>query len=136
MPLNVLDAHTSGFQSRVLPVLVEQGIGILGMKPLGSGLLLQSAPLLKHQIAPSECLQYAMNLPTSVVITGCDSVGILKQGIDAAFRFKPKDGEWMKNILGKTATVASGAWERYKSTETFDGTTKHPWWLETSSLSG
>ena len=70
------------------------------------------------------------------MITGCDTVGILRQGIDAAFRFKPKDGEWMKSILGKTATVASGAWEKYKSTETFDGTTKHPWWLETSSLTG
>ena len=136
MPLNVMDAHTAGFQRKVLPVLVEQEIGILGMKPLGSGLFLQSAPLLKRQITPSECLQYAMNLQTSVVITGCDTVAILKQGIDAAFRFKPKDDEWARSILEKTATVASGGWEKYKSTENFDGTTKHPWWLETSSLSG
>jgi len=136
MPLNVMDAHTAGFQRKVLPVLVEQEIGILGMKPLGSGLFLQSAPLLKRQITPSECLQYAMNLQTSVIITGCDTVAILKQGIDAAFRFKPKDDEWARSILEKTATVASGGWEKYKSTENFDGTTKHPWWLETSSLSG
>jgi predicted aldo/keto reductase-like oxidoreductase len=136
MPLNVMDAHTAGFQRKVLPMLVEQEIGILGMKALGSGVFLQSAPLLKRQITPTECLQYAMNLQTSVVITGCDTVGILKQGIDAAFRFKPKDSGWVKSILDKTATAASGAWEKYKSMETFDGTTKHPWWLETSSLSG
>lgn len=136
MPLNVMDAHSAGFQYKVLPELVEREIGILGMKPLGSGLFLQSAPLLTRQISPSDCLQYAMNLQTSVVITGCETVAILKQAIDAAFRFKPKDDEWVKRILEKTATVASGAWEKYKNSETFDGTTKHPWWLETSSLSG
>jgi aryl-alcohol dehydrogenase-like predicted oxidoreductase len=35
MPLNVMDAHFESFEKEVLPVLVKEGIGVLGMKPLG-----------------------------------------------------------------------------------------------------
>ena len=38
MPLNVMDAHYESFERKVLPALVEHDIGVLGMKPLGSGL--------------------------------------------------------------------------------------------------
>ncbi|MBP1718548.1 MAG: Twin-arginine translocation pathway signal, partial [Deltaproteobacteria bacterium] len=34
MPLNVMDAHFDSFEKRVLPVLQENNIGVLGMKPL------------------------------------------------------------------------------------------------------
>jgi aryl-alcohol dehydrogenase-like predicted oxidoreductase len=69
MPLNVMDAHYDSFEKRVLPVLVQHNIGVLGMKPMGSGLILES-----KTAEPVECLRYALNLPTSVVITGCDSL--------------------------------------------------------------
>jgi aryl-alcohol dehydrogenase-like predicted oxidoreductase len=65
MPLNVMDHHDDGFEKIVLPMLVEQEIGVLGMKPMGSGIILKSG-----KVTPIECLQYAMSLPTSVVITG------------------------------------------------------------------
>jgi aryl-alcohol dehydrogenase-like predicted oxidoreductase len=42
MPLNLLDAHFRSFGREVLPRLVQAGIGVLGMKSLGDGLLLQS----------------------------------------------------------------------------------------------
>ena len=42
MPLNVMDAHFRSIQRQVLPRLVKDGIGVLGMKPLGSGLILTS----------------------------------------------------------------------------------------------
>src|SRR5205823_5486801 len=74
MPLNVMDAHFDSFEANVLPELVKQDIGVLGMKPLGSGILLES-----KIVAPIDCLHYAMSLPTSVVITGCDSLGVLRQ---------------------------------------------------------
>src|SRR3982074_284061 len=79
MPLNVMDAHYSSFEKKVLPVLVKRGIGVLGMKPLGDKQILNS-----KTATPVECLHYAMNLPTSVVITGCDSLKILQQALDAA----------------------------------------------------
>src|SRR5437899_11661240 len=76
MPLNVMDAHFRSFEKHVLPVLVTEGIGVLGMKPMGDGLILKS-----KTVTPIECLHYAMTLPTSTVITGVDSLKILEQDL-------------------------------------------------------
>jgi len=125
MPLNVMDAHYESFGRKVVPVLVKEGIGVLGMKPLGSGWILKSST-----VPPVECLHYAMNLPTSVVITGCDSMEILNQAIDAARAFQPMDEAQVSAILAKTAPSAvKGEFEGYKTTAVFDGTVQHPEWL-------
>ncbi len=135
MPVNVMDAHYDSFTTRVLPELTKRNIGALGMKPLGSGLFLKSAPLVDREVTPTQCLQYAMSLPTSVVITGCDTPGILMQGIDAAYRLQPMSDADRQGLLAHTAPVAAaGEYERYKTSEAFDGTALHPWWLETASL--
>src|SRR6516164_1339454 len=83
MPLNLMDAHFESFEKKVLPVLVKHSIGVLGMKAMGDGQILRSGTA-----NPVECLHYAMNLPTSVVITGCDTLKILQQAIDAARSFQ------------------------------------------------
>src|SRR6266581_6872505 len=71
MPLNVMDAHYRSFEKLVLPELVKHKIGVLGMKTMANGIILQS-----RTVTPVECLHYALHLPTSVVITGCDSMKI------------------------------------------------------------
>jgi predicted aldo/keto reductase-like oxidoreductase len=135
MPLNVMDAHYDSFGRRVLPVLVDKGIGVLGMKPLGSGLILRSAPLTEGAVTPVDCLRYAMSLPTSVVITGCDTMGVLMQAIDTAYRFQPLTAAEATTLLGRTAPAAMrGEWEKYKTSQTFDGTAQNPHWMETASL--
>jgi predicted aldo/keto reductase-like oxidoreductase len=135
MPLNVMDAHYDSFERRVLPVLSGQNIGVLGMKPLGSGLFFRSQPLRSGAVTPTQCLQYTMSLPISVVITGCDTVGILKQGLDAAYRFKPGETPDLGPLLEATRPVADqGQWEKYKTATMFDATEENPWWLETGSL--
>jgi hypothetical protein len=79
---------------------------------------------------PIECLHYAMNLPTSVVITGCDSLQILQQAIDAARTFKPLGPGEVANLLEKTAPAAAkGEFEKYKTSHDFDGTFHNPQWL-------
>jgi predicted aldo/keto reductase-like oxidoreductase len=125
MPLNVMDAHFESFGQKVLPVLVEREIGALGMKPIGSGLILKS-----NTVSALECLHYALNLPTSVVITGCDSLAILNQALDAARSFKPLDQSQLEALLARTAPVATGGkFEGYKTTHNFDGTVQNPQWL-------
>jgi uncharacterized protein len=84
MPLNVMDAHFDSFEAKVLPVLGAHNIGAIGMKSMGDHFILNS-----KVVSPIECLQYAMNLPTSVVVTGCDSVPILMQALEAASNFSP-----------------------------------------------
>jgi len=73
---------------------------------------------------------YAMNLPTSVVITGCDSLKILQQALDAARGFRPMEKEAVIALLAKTAKAAqSGEFEKYKTSHHFDGTFQNPQWL-------
>jgi hypothetical protein len=125
MPLNVMDAHVNSFEKKVLPVLTKGGVGVLGMKPLGDPFILKS-----KTATAVECLHYAMNLPTSVVITGCDSLPILQQALDAARTFRPRDSSQVAALLAKTAKAAeSGEFELYKTTHHFDGTVANPQWL-------
>ena len=125
MPLNVMDAHFDSFEKKTLPILVRHEIGVLGMKPMGDKIILQS-----KTATPVECLHYAMNLPTSVVITGCDSMKILQQALDTARNFKPLSQEQVASLLAKTAPAATnGEYEKYKTTHNFDGTYHNPQWL-------
>ena len=125
MPLNVMDAHFDSFEKKVLPVLLKGDIGVLGMKPMGDHVILES-----KTATPVECLHYAMNLPTSVVITGCDSLPILQQALQAARSFKPLDSSEIASLLAKTAKAAEvGQFELYKTSHRFDGTYSNPQWL-------
>jgi predicted aldo/keto reductase-like oxidoreductase len=122
MPLNVMDAHYRSFEKRVLPELVRQGIGVLGMKSMANGIILQS-----RTVTPIECLHYALNLPSSVVITGCDSMEILEQALHAARTFRPLSEGQAVALLAKTAQAASrGEFELFKTTSLFDWTATHP----------
>ena len=125
MPLNVMDAHYDSFTNLVLPVLVQHNIGVLGMKPMGAQVILRSGV-----VEAPECLRYAMSLPTSVVITGCDSVAILQQAIEVARNFRPMTDDERTALLARTAPVASnGQFELYKTSHHFDGTWQNPQWL-------
>ena len=125
MPLNVMDAHFNSFEKRVLPVLTKDGVGVLGMKPMGDKVILGS-----KTVTAVECLQYAMSLPTSVVITGCDSLPILQQALRAAHNFQPMGASQVAALLEKTAKAAEGGqFELYKTSHQFDGTVANPQWL-------
>ncbi|MES1258804.1 MAG: aldo/keto reductase, partial [Acidobacteriota bacterium] len=125
MPLNVMDAHFRSFEKQVLPVLVSDGIGVLGMKSMGDGVLLKS-----RTVTPVECLTYALSLPTSVVITGIDSMEILNQSLTVAREFQPLGRDQVAGLLEKTADAAmEGAYELFKTTSHFDSTAQHPEWL-------
>jgi aryl-alcohol dehydrogenase-like predicted oxidoreductase len=125
MPLNVMDAHYDSFEKKTLPILLKHQIGVLGMKPMGDKIILHS-----KTATPVECLHYAMNLPTSVVITGCDSMQILQQALDAARSFKPMSKDQVAELLAKTSLAAAkGEFEQYKTTHNFDGTYQNPQWL-------
>jgi len=125
MPLNVMDAHYRSFERLVLPELVKQNIGVLGMKSMGNGVILRS-----NTITPMECLHYSLNLPTSVVITGIDSMEILEQALEAARTFQPLHPSQIKDMLAKTEKAAAqGEFEPFKTSSIFDATAYHPEWL-------
>ncbi|MDI1446902.1 aldo/keto reductase [Polyangium sp. 6x1] len=130
MPLNPMDPHYKSFEKEVLPVLAAHDIGVLGMKPLASGILLESGA-----VSAPECLRYAMSLPTSVVITGCDTVGVLEQALHAAYTFEPMRREEKEALLARTAPAGrSGQYEPFKNTKQFDGTERNPKWMTSAEL--
>jgi aryl-alcohol dehydrogenase-like predicted oxidoreductase len=125
MPLNVMDAHFRSFEKLVLPVLVREQIAVLGMKPMANGIILKS-----KTASAVECLRYAMNLPTSVVITGVDSMKVLNQAIVAAGTFEPMTNHEVATLLAKTSEAAAGGkFEPFKTSSIFDGTAENPDWL-------
>lgn len=125
LPLNVMDAHFRSFENQVLPELVRERIGVLGMKSMANGILLKSGT-----VTAIECLRYALTLPTSVVITGIDSMEVLDQACRAAESFRPLGGAEVGELLARTAEAAmNGYYEPFKTTSLFDGTAANPSWL-------
>src|SRR5207244_7569027 len=113
MPLNVMDTHFRSFEKLVLPKLVEQGIGVLGMKSMGDKIILKS-----KTVQPIDCLHYALNLPASVVITGIDSMRILEQALEAARTFRALSKDEVAALLAKTAQAAAkGEYELVKTSD-------------------
>jgi predicted aldo/keto reductase-like oxidoreductase len=125
MPLNVMDAHFRSFAQMVLPELIKQKIGVLGMKSMADGVILKS-----KKVSPMECLHYALSLPTSVVITGIDKPKILDQAFEAVRTFKPMNRAQISKLLAKSKPAAmAGKFELFKTSSHFDSTAKNPDWL-------
>ena len=125
MPLNVMDAHYRSFEKLVLPELVKRRIGVLGMKPLANGIILRS-----KTVTAVECLRYALNLPTDVVITGIDNMEVLEQALETARTFRRLSEGALAALLEKTANAAlGGEFEPFKTSSIFDATAQHPEWL-------
>jgi predicted aldo/keto reductase-like oxidoreductase len=125
MPLNVLDAHFDSFEREVLPALVERGVGVIGMKPMADGRIVRAGIA-----TPDECLRYALSLPTSVVVTGCDAPERVDQALRVARAFQVLTEAEVDALLARTSGAGrDGGHELYKTTEQYDGTTQNPHWL-------
>ena len=125
MPINVMDAHFRSFTKEVLPVAVQQGVGVLAMKTFGDDYILRS-----NTVQPMEALHYGLTQPISVLITGIDNTKVLDQALEAARTFKPMTEAAVKELLDRTQVAASeGKYELFKTSSHFDGTAKNPKWL-------
>jgi hypothetical protein len=125
MPLNVMDAHFRSFAQLVVPRLLREGTGVLGMKCFGDHVILKS-----NTVEPIEALHYSLNLPVSVQITGIDNQKVLDQAFEAAKTFKPMDEQQVAALIAKTQKAAlTGEFELFKTSSHFDSTAKNPEWL-------
>jgi aryl-alcohol dehydrogenase-like predicted oxidoreductase len=125
MPLNVMDAQFRSFAKLVVPVLVEKGMAVLGMKPLANGAIPASG-----LVSAIDCLHYALTLPTTVVINGCDSMERLDQAFEAARTFRPLTEAQIASLLEKTRSASlSGEYEKFKTSTQYDGTAANPQWM-------
>jgi hypothetical protein len=92
---------------------------------LANGIILRS-----NTVTAIECLHYALNLQTSVVITGIDRMDILDQAFEAARTYTSMSSAQVNALLARTARAARrGEFEPFKTSSIFDGTAEHPEWL-------
>jgi predicted aldo/keto reductase-like oxidoreductase len=125
MPVNALDEHFNSFGQRVIPEARKRGMAILGMKPLSNGAILKT-----NTVTAPEALHYAMSVPVTLTITGCQSMANLEQALGVARNFEPLSVQQKIAILEKTAPVSeAGKFEAYKSSHIYDGTYNNPQWL-------
>jgi aryl-alcohol dehydrogenase-like predicted oxidoreductase len=125
MPINVMDAHFRSFTQHVVPEMVRRGVGVLAMKTMGDGFILRS-----KTVTAIECLHFALHQPTSVVITGIDSMEVLDQAFEAARSFKPFTSPQLDELLAKTKDAAArGKYEPFKTSSLFDATAQNYEWL-------
>jgi uncharacterized protein len=123
MPINVCDYFYRSFVHDVLPKLKQRQIGPIGMKSLAGGDQSKGGRLVAEKVCTiEEALRYALSQEISALVSGIDSMKVLRQNVEIARSFKPLDGEELNRLLAKVKPVAGdGRHEHFKSTQVFDG---------------
>ena len=118
MPLNPFDYSYRSFQREVLPVAVERGIAVLGMKSMGGS----GEMIVNGALTPAEALTYAMSLPgVSTTISGMDSMLVLDQNLEIVRNFKPISADQIDRLRAHGKQFEDGRYELFKSTVKYDG---------------
>src|SRR4051794_15584484 len=122
MPINVCDYFYRSFARQVVPEANKRGIAPIGMKSLGGGDSHKGRLVVKNVCTVEEALRYALSQPIAALVSGIDSLEVLKQNVAIARAFKPLAGEERQQLLAKVKPHAGdGRHERFKSTQLFDG---------------
>jgi aryl-alcohol dehydrogenase-like predicted oxidoreductase len=123
MSLNPADVHLHSFQEKLLPLVVEKQMGIIGMKVPSRGRLLASwtpppVEAQKHMwegsaiatrpgvMTMADAMNYALTHPVSTIIVGCDNIAQLEQNVAIAREFTPLSGAQMAALNAAAAPVA------------------------------
>jgi len=118
LPLNCFDAAFRSFEQRVLPELNRRGIAAIGMKSLGG----DGRPVKAGVVTPQEAIRYALSLPIATLVSGIDTMRVLRQNLAVARGFRPITARQRQALLRRVAPVArDGRFELYKISAAFDG---------------
>ena len=119
MPVNVCDNFYRSFIHEIIPEARKKEIAVLGMKTLGGG----KGKLVTDGVCTAEeAHRFALSQHVATIVTGIDSMDVLKQNIATARNFKPLEGAELEKLLAKVKpTAADGRHELFKSDITFDG---------------
>lgn len=118
LALNAADPHHLSFKAKLLPLAVEQELGLIGMKIPARGRLLSSFtpppagdPARRPQdrgpgaLSMREALRYVLSLPVSTVIVGCDNIAQLEENVALARAFNPLSADQMAELERRAAPV-------------------------------
>jgi aryl-alcohol dehydrogenase-like predicted oxidoreductase len=118
MPLGPFDATFRSFEQNVLPELNRRGIAPIAMKSLNG----TAEAVKKGVITAQDALTYVLSLPIATLVSGMDSLEVLRKNLEIARTFKPMSAAEMKMLRERCATLAAdGRFELYKTSKRFDG---------------
>jgi len=118
LPLNCFDASFRSFEQRVLPELNRRGIAAIGMKSLGG----DGRPVKAKAVTAQEAIRYTLSLPIATLVSGIDTMRVLRQNLAIAHGFRPMPARQRQALLRRVASKASdGRFELYKISAAFDG---------------
>lgn len=126
MAVNAADPHHYSFSEQLLPLAVEKQMGIVGMKVPARGRILSSwspppVDQQKHMwegmviangpgtLDMRQAMYYALSLPVSTVIIGCDSIAQLQENVQLAREFTPLSSQQMAALTAKAEPVSKQA---------------------------
>jgi predicted aldo/keto reductase-like oxidoreductase len=119
MPVSVLDANFNSFQSEIMPIAQEQGIGVIGMKSLAAGHIFEDPAL---EVTAEEAIRYALSQPIASLCTGIDSMAILEQNLRIGREFVPMTAAEQAAAVDKVFHQAwAGQHEPFKTSFDFEG---------------
>jgi predicted aldo/keto reductase-like oxidoreductase len=122
MPVNVCDYHYRSFVRHVIPEAVRRGVGVIGMKSLGGGADHRGRFVTEHVCTVEEALNYALSQPVASLVTGIDSMEVLRQNLRIARAFPSLSPGQLRRLIERVRPVAGdGRHERFKSTQFYDG---------------
>jgi aryl-alcohol dehydrogenase-like predicted oxidoreductase len=118
LPLNCFDASFRSFERLVLPELNRRGIAAIGMKSLNGDARAVTAKV----VSAKEALAYALSLSVATVVSGIDSMRVLKQNLSVAQGFRPMTARAREALSRRVAAQAiDGRFELYKISAAFEG---------------
>ena len=118
LPLNVFDASFRSFETRVLPELNKRGIAPIAMKSLGGN----ADAVKKGVISAAEAIRYVLSLPISVLVSGIDSIKVLRENLKTACDFQPMSPDEMNALRQRVGPMAAdGRFELFKTSKYYDG---------------
>jgi aryl-alcohol dehydrogenase-like predicted oxidoreductase len=103
LAMNAADRYHLPFAEKLLPLAVEKQMGIIGMKIPSRGRLLAG------KISMTEAMRYALTLPVSTVIVGCDTIAQLEENIAIAREFTPMSTTQMAALEQRAEPVYKDA---------------------------
>jgi len=107
MPLHVADPSYLSFEKLVLPVAMERGMGIQGMKNFGNAKLMQN-------FSARDCLTYVLSLPIHCTAIGCTTIGQLEDDVRIAQAFKPFTSAQMVALRERAKSIKGPLLEDWK----------------------
>jgi aryl-alcohol dehydrogenase-like predicted oxidoreductase len=118
MAVNAADKHHLSFIEHLLPLALEQELGIIGMKIPARGRILSAwtppPPETQREferatrsgtLTMKEAMQYVLSLPVSTVIVGCDTVAQLEENVAIARDFTPLSDERLQALTARTQDI-------------------------------